>query len=1351
MNMIGLRCPQCQTVSPADARYCLRCGEAIGAELVTELQGLAAVLRDLDDRIAAGKGAQTIEQLRDEYAERYQRLRYAPSKEARPLGPVTKPLPGAQTGEVKKTLLTPAAPPATAASRPPTAQVPAEPLARASSVLPRQPGGPMQPTPPAPQASAAQAAPPPQRHAFSWRAFITDQAIAIMAYLGGFLALVATLTFVVSKGQNLPMLSLTVICAVYLAFGGAGLALRRSTDLRTVRRVYLGVFAFMTPLVMLAIYRFALKDFNVPVAAMLCIAALYAAIVYLALTVETRFLTYAYLGWTSLMVSALAIVPWVNSTLRPEVRLNWWAFVLGVMTLVLLIPRLLRARLPVFALLHEPATQLAVLATFPLVLAVQAFGAIGLNQLVDPYAFPNVWIEPAALALSACVQVPVTLAWRRVVPTWKPQWDRGIVDTIDGFNAVFFAEAVGGVSLWIGVDGRGMARMLSATALLEFGLAFWMAQRQPQRRALRVFLELLAVGLTVGGALTVQPNPDPNWPLITTLSTALIITVGAALIDSPLWLLAAGLFLGFNYHKLALALLPRAFYLGHLSQFWLGLTLAIWAAVLWLGARAETRRLVAPVYVVALAHAMYTLTLLPGQDPTYQVEVLLVLMAAAWSAGLRERKPALAHPVVACFGLLVALPYFLDNLHIVLFRPAPPPVQERDALHEVFLALGLAGAALAARWFLGRTWAVTLYLVTLWTVALAGLKGLFPTTILPDWSATGLPFMAWVLLCFSALAYVVAMWEGQKLMTIVTGALALWAIALVASPTAGMLLIFALIGAGVTLRAWRGPFWGAAWQVAAAVGVRLVVPHLEMLPGGSWWQVGFLLAVALCASLVAAQEGQPILSGVAVLYAVAAAWFIQGNHQFALTVGLTFLLAAPGVVLRVPPLRGHVRREWAYAPYTAAIGVSFLACTRVLPFHANTLEALLLVFAAVAYVLVVLEGEPFGGVIPTLYAMASVFVQPNVHALLPLALSFALLALIAGRVAGARWAWPLYVAALTASIATAFLGVPDPSFEAVALTLLALMTYLIAAVEAQLDVLVAALVLGVIALATGIHALRWDGWQATLAFAALGWFYQLLRLFWVRLPWLHPSPTIWWLDALDQLRKQHMRDPRRAGAWVHIAAGLLVSAGTVLLALNAAGAFTIAHLQTLAISVALILLAAMLVLLARMPRFHVVWYLCGLLAAVAVTWLLRWLGAENVQAFVVAPGSYLLIVGTFLPESRRVPESLTLGKLATLAGALLLLVPTLYQSYNPEPNFLYELVLIFESLVIVGLGVGTRWRYLTLTGSAFVGVAALSGVNLALQKGVPIAAVVGGLALVLIVAATWLSLRRRRTTGRTVE
>jgi LPXTG-motif cell wall-anchored protein len=70
-----------------------------------------------------------------------------------------------------------------------------------------------------------------------------------------------------------------------------------------------------------------------------------------------------------------------------------------------------------------------------------------------------------------------------------------------------------------------------------------------------------------------------------------------------------------------------------------------------------------------------------------------------------------------------------------------------------------------------------------------------------------------------------------------------------------------------------------------------------------------------------------------------------------------------------------------------------------------------------------------------------------------------------------------------------------------------------------------------------------------------------------------------------------------------------------------------------------------------------------------------------------------------------------------------------------------------EALVIAGVGVGTRSRLLVLAGSSFVGLAALRGAVLAVDSGVPVALVIGLIALALIGGATWLSLRRRSEPG----
>ncbi len=175
-----------------------------------------------------------------------------------------------------------------------------------------------------------------------------------MAYLGGFLLLVATLSFEVGAWHITPdqqldnELKLAIVALVYLAFGALGIALRRVDHLRTVGRAYLGVFALMTPLVALAAYIFELRSLGVPVAGMLCVAAFYAAAVYLALAGRTGFATYAYFGWTAFLVGALAVVSWANA---PG---EWSAAALGAVSCVLLLPRAMH-RLRGEQAISEPA------------------------------------------------------------------------------------------------------------------------------------------------------------------------------------------------------------------------------------------------------------------------------------------------------------------------------------------------------------------------------------------------------------------------------------------------------------------------------------------------------------------------------------------------------------------------------------------------------------------------------------------------------------------------------------------------------------------------------------------------------------------------------------------------------------------------------------------------------------------------------------------------------------------------------------------------------------------------------------------------------------------------------------
>ncbi|HEY7984648.1 MAG TPA: zinc ribbon domain-containing protein, partial [Ktedonobacterales bacterium] len=1224
-------CARCGQVSPTGTRYCPRCGEAVAPELVAELRRLYDMLQDLDGHIAAGKGGQTVAELREEYRSRYLALRS---------GPASPPL---------------AAPG----------------VAAAAGALPNTPTAPVgAPGPGAPVAPATPPAAQPAGPIFSWRAFVAEQAIAIMAYLGGFLLLVATLSFEVGAWQVLPnLVKLAVVVGVYVVFGALGAAMRRSARLRTVGRAYLGVFALMTPLVGLAVYRFygtqlAARGFGP--SGMLCVAALYAAIVYLALALRTRFATYAYLGWTALVVGVLAIVPWSAADVS-------WSGVAGAaLGLALLLPRRVRGW-GIAAALGTPAL---------LVGAVVGAGAALYVELLGPrtVALRAQGLEGgavmAAFAVAACVLVPLAVGWSVTARDFARLATTGVVEAADVLGIVLAAQAPVAIGLWLDFDRPSVALTLAAVSLAELGgaLAVWV--RWPRLVHVRYAAESVALGLAAVGSGLVFLDATPNRPLAAALAAGVLAGVGIAVAeDAPWWLLAAGLFLTLEEQTLGSALLPSNQLEGAAATSYAGLALALWAVALGLGTSARTRRFAPAVFVVALGDAAYATLLLPlHHGPLYQTGVLLAFTIAAFVAGRHMRWPLAGGLAAGGFGLLVALPFALNDT---------------NALPGAALALGLALAALGVRRALGRVWAWAPYAIALVALAIAVLHAGAPGANTAGWEALGLPFGAWLLLVGAALAVVAAIGEREPLATAVAALLGLWTVFLPTHHVPAIALVLALAAAGAALRQWRGRYWNAPFEVAAALGSVWVVARLsDVGVGAGRDQSILLLAFAVVAYLLAAQDRQPWLTAVAGAYGLAAAALMPDPGNFVPALALTFVAAGLGVGLRI-----RFGRPWALAAYAVAVGASVLAALRVTPFDAGHVEALLLVFAAVAYFAAVVEREPWAGIAPALYVTAAVVVQPDAHALLPVALGTAVLGLLAGRVAGPRWSWPLYAASAVAAAATALLGQGQGLFEATALLAIALAAYAIAALESRPDVLPLALVLGVLALASAVGVWELADWQIVLAFAGLGAAYVLGGWAWEKLPGLRPHGLIWWAARLpDPEARARWGDPRRGGWWVHAAGGLLVAAGTVVAALVTPDAFTHGAAETQAIAVALLVLGGLLALLGLARGVRPALYAAGEMVALAITWEARWLGADNIQAFVLAPGSYQMLIGALLPSERRVPFALRLGQAASVVGALILLIPTLYQSFQPDRDWIYAIALAVEALIIAGVGVGTRSR-----------------------------------------------------------
>ncbi len=1170
-----------------------------------------------------------------------------------------------------------------------------------------------------------------------------------MAYMGGFLLLVATLAFEVGGWQDLASgFKLAAVVAVYVVFGVLGFVLRRSAHLRTVGRAYLGVFALMTPLVALAAYRFELQPLGFPVIGMVCVTAAYAAAIYLTLAQRTAFIAYAYLGWMSFTVAALAIVPWSSS---PGV---WYLVALAATSVVLLASEWLAARLRI-SHLSMPALHLASLTSVIATVGTLVFAAIELASSAQSSGTPSPAYPIAAFTLASAGVAAAGFLWEHIVRSGVRGIPAGSSDALDAIATGYAVATAVGAAVWAGADRAGVTDVLAVLALLVACRAIVLRRLGAgHRRGLRYALEAMAATLAASGSASVFFDSAPNMPLLAALTAGIAVTLAAAFAEDAPWVvLAAGLFLSLDYHTLVLAIASWTGSDTHfadltsaalvLSNLTLGLVAALWLAGLGLGFRDATRRYAWPVLLVALGDALFDLLMLLPQPAGYSVPVLVVLALMALLAGWRERHPVWTGFTIGFFGVLA-------SVDVVLNTRAPVPL--------FLAALVPAALALGIRRWLGRDYAYAPYVVTLCATLLSSSALDLPARSQVPAVPLGMHLSGWLLLAVAALGVAAALMERHAWAMIVPAVLAFGAISIYRAfalfaiyrpeaPVSTAILIVAFAGVGVALRQYRGLGWSVPWHTAAALGALIAALRVATLPNGQTWQVVALLGYAALAYLVALHERQPWATAAMALYSALAVLAIPDSSSLPVTLALTFSLALVGGALRV-----WLGRSWALGLYVSAAFASCASIVRITPYDAGLAEALLLIFAAVAYVLAALEPRGrtrvLAAIVPAMYAAAAAIAQPDAHALLPLALALGVAGLVVSRIAGLTWAWPFYAVAGIAAVLTAILGLREAGFEAWALLALALLAYVAAALESRAEVLPLALLLGVLALAAALAALGVDAWMDVLAFAALAWIYYAGAELWRSLPGLRPTTAMWWLASSDE-NAQPLRgvEPRMLGIQIHRWAGLAVAVAVPLSAEAIGDAFAPGAPSAQAGALALFSLAGVLLMHDRQSGMRLLRYVAGGVAALALSWEARWFGAANIQAFVLAPGSYLLVVGSLMPGDERLGQLRGLARHCTLGGALLLLVPTLAQCFLSDTTWLYALLLTVEALALTGYGVGSRSRVLVLTGSLFVGAAALRGAALAVSSGVPVALVIAALALLLMGLATWLSLRVRHEAG----
>lgn len=124
------------------------------------------------------------------------------------------------------------------------------------------------------------------------------------------------------------------------------------------------------------------------------------------------------------------------------------------------------------------------------------------------------------------------------------------------------------------------------------------------------------------------------------------------------------------------------------------------------------------------------------------------------------------------------------------------------------------------------------------------------------------------------------------------------------------------------------------------------------------------------------------------------------------------------------------------------------------------------------------------------------------------------------------------------------------------------------------------------------------------------------------------------------------------------------------------------------------------------------YYIAGLLLSLVVSWEVAAFHQTKLDVLLLAPASYLTVISSFLLRDRALRERRVMGHTAAVLGACLLLLPTLWFSFN-DSNFLPTAILLGESLALLMLGMVARVRIFILSSAGLVIVGTLRALFLA--------------------------------------
>ena len=1163
----------------------------------------------------------------------------------------------------------------------PAAAVDAQQLfrARLAQAL-RQPAG----GPEAPTAGEGAKTPPPPARPISLRDLFAENSVLVLAALGAFLLVVATVLFELYGTTGFGGgVRLGAVVVLNIIFAAAGYFARRRKGLETVGQIYIALAAVLLPLVGVAAWTFLdLGARGIAVYQAVAITAAACTAVYGVLAMRLDLRPYGEITGVAILVTVVSVSRWAGGE-------YWLAAGIAVGPLVYAVwERALRVRVFNHFQWFAHAT------------AVVALGAAAPHE-------PSGWLWTATLGALAFSY----LSWQAISPDRYRAWI--------GEAATIFAATAASVAIGVGA-GHFVLPIIVAIPLLALG-------REPELfgvvgRLYRPHVAHLHVAVVLAIALAVW---EYSLGGSRSLAAGLVIATGLYAVD---YYLGSTDITGYALRAtflLALVAVGRAIGLGPWTATLAAVALIAYAATFARPSLAPLRPLASIFFYTGLVVVLANLA--DAQIGAGRWEIVGALVVSAVGFGAAAELGAVRFSPIAARGLF-SLAWFagVDALDAGGWRGP------FDALLALFyVALGQARqlarrsvATASRRWFVHAAAFVALVLCftgsqdEVWWRLAAAFAAL---TVAYWWLAlvrdeVELPWLAWSALAAGALSIAIAIvpdawrgpaiagealvitaaWYGARPMLgrkrLETGAIVLlgilaatgltlslrenvptWPQSAASMLVAAFLFGWSLVGAEEPIPAWR-PYERSAASFFAATGVLLGGAVLQLDAG----------VIGLVVVAVAALHGE---------------WALRARNQVEHWYALGAMLATALVIY-----------FWPYADRPAALAaVEFVALAAITARAAIGTRRWYLAYPAVLLLA------------PALHIA---FTAVGVHDHVPEEIAFAALAWVAGFVGLAirtrysnRWAWSVEAAAATiaAGALIAMSSYDDADPAGIELLAYAPLIYTSAMQDRQRWVLAftpATALFGAVVLLASRNA------DTILYAAALG----VIGL------------VMWLLGraVFERLGRHPVVDMHR-----YLGAGMLVASA-------ASGFFFPQNTGRLSLGAglatfALLITAAVMWLDGETYGFRPGRYAAIVAACSALYFVARFVSLDSWE--LVGPGLGFIASGIILRSDAGLPSDVWVRRLLVAGG--LALAMGWAGTLTVEGDVWWLIVLLIEGAVAVAAGVSLRSQTLLAGGGIAIALASLRAMLLIAQAGYLFVAF-AVVALVLLSVATALALGRER-------